>query len=72
MTTNPSSTPRRDFLRAAAAVNLLILKPELVRGTQRNSTVRLGLLGCGGRGSGVATGFIKDAGAHFERHRRSV
>jgi myo-inositol 2-dehydrogenase / D-chiro-inositol 1-dehydrogenase len=65
MTTNPSSTPRRDFLRAAAAVNLLILKPELVRGTQRNSTVRLGLLGCGGRGSGVAAGFIKDAGAHL-------
>lgn len=65
MTTNIASTPRRDFLRAAAAVNLLILKPELVRGTQRNSTVRLGLLGCGGRGSGVATGFIKEAGAHL-------
>jgi predicted dehydrogenase len=65
MTTNPSSTPRRNFLRAAAAANLLILKPELVFGTQRNSTVRLGLLGCGGRGSGVATGFIKDAGAHL-------
>jgi myo-inositol 2-dehydrogenase / D-chiro-inositol 1-dehydrogenase len=53
---------RRDFLKAAGA-GLLILRPELVRGTQANSAVRVGLLGCGGRGTEVATGMVKNAGA---------
>lgn len=54
---------RREFLTGAAGAGLLILKPELVRGTQANSAVRLGLLGCGGRGTDVATGMVKNAGA---------
>jgi myo-inositol 2-dehydrogenase/D-chiro-inositol 1-dehydrogenase len=56
---------RRQFLTGAAGAGLLILKPELVRGTQANSAVRVGLLGCGGRGTGVATGMVKDAGARL-------
>jgi predicted dehydrogenase len=50
---------RREFLgSAAAAAGLMIIKPELVRGTAANSAVRLGNLGCGGRGTAVGTGFI--------------
>jgi myo-inositol 2-dehydrogenase / D-chiro-inositol 1-dehydrogenase len=55
---------RRDFLKAAGA-GLMIVRPELVRGTQANSAVRLGLLGCGGRGTTVATGMIQNAGARL-------
>ena len=41
---------RREFLGAAAvAAGVTILKPRLVFGTQANSAVRLGLLGCGVR-----------------------
>ncbi len=56
---------RRDFLAGAAGAGLLILDPRLVRGTQANSAVRLGLLGCGGRGSDVASGMVKNAGARI-------
>ncbi len=49
---------RRQFLGATAAAGLMIIKPELVRGTAANSAVTLGLLGCGGRGTAVATGFV--------------
>jgi myo-inositol 2-dehydrogenase/D-chiro-inositol 1-dehydrogenase len=43
---------RRAFLGAAG---LLLLKPQTVRGFQANSAVRVGLLGCGGRGATDAT-----------------
>ncbi len=50
---------RREFLGCAAAVaSLMIIRPELVRGTAANSAVRLGILGCGGRGTAVGAGFI--------------
>jgi predicted dehydrogenase len=49
---------RREFLGLAAGASLMIVKPELVRGTAANSALRLGLLGCGGRGTVVATGFV--------------
>jgi myo-inositol 2-dehydrogenase/D-chiro-inositol 1-dehydrogenase len=56
---------RREFLGtgAAAAAGLMIIKPQLVRGTAANSQVRFGLLGCGGRGTEVGSGFVQDAGA---------
>src|SRR5512139_1521736 len=54
---------RRDCLRAAIAAPMLI-KPGLVRGTQRNSAVRLALYGCGGRGTGVAASFVENTSAH--------
>ena len=40
-----------------------MMKPQLVRGSAANSAVRLGLLGCGGRGTGVASSFISNTGA---------
>src|SRR5215472_11625751 len=54
---------RRSFIGAAAATTgLMFIKPELVRGTAANSAVRVGLLGCGGRGTEDATNLV-DAGA---------
>ncbi len=51
---------RREFLETAAAVSaaFTILKPTQIRGTAANSAVRLGILGCGGRGTAVGTGFV--------------
>jgi len=54
---------RREFLGAAAAASFMILKPQMVRGTAANSQVRFGILGCGGRGTAVGTGFVQNAGA---------
>src|SRR2546430_13604622 len=45
---------RRKFLGAAAmTAGMMLIKPELVRGTAANSAVRVGLLGCGGRGTEI-------------------
>src|SRR5271168_2940605 len=54
---------RRDFIQTATASGLLLLKPETVFGSQANSAVRLGLLGCGNRGTSVATSFSKSTTA---------
>src|SRR6266446_10213099 len=55
---------RRKFIGAAATMaGMLLLKPELVRGTDANSTVRVGLLGCGGRGTEDATNLVDTGGA---------
>ena len=53
MTDNPKPD-RRAFLAGATAA-FMIVKPQLVRGSQANSAVRVGLLGCGGRGTADAT-----------------
>jgi myo-inositol 2-dehydrogenase / D-chiro-inositol 1-dehydrogenase len=54
---------RRQFLGAAAGASVMILKPQLVRGAIANSAVRLGLLGCGGRGLNVTSSFLEHTGA---------
>jgi len=56
---------RREFIGAAAAASAsaMIIKPRLVWGTEANSAVRLGLLGCGGRGTGVTSSFLEHTGA---------
>ena len=55
---------RRKFLGAAAATTgLMFIKPSLVRGTAANSAVRVGLLGCGGRGTEDATNLVDTGGA---------
>lgn len=59
------SMDRREFLGAAAAANLMILEPGIVRGSERNSAVRLALIGAGGRGTGVAESFINNTSAHL-------
>jgi myo-inositol 2-dehydrogenase / D-chiro-inositol 1-dehydrogenase len=55
---------RRKFIGAAAATTgLMFIKPGLVRGTAANSAVRVGLLGCGGRGTEDATNLVDTGGA---------
>jgi len=55
---------RREFMAkaGAAAVSLTLVKPGLVRGSQATSKIRLGLVGCGGRGSWIAGLFQKHGG----------
>ncbi len=55
---------RRRFMTGAAgaALALAVVKPESVRGSQANSKINLGLLGCGGRGSWIAGLFVKHGG----------
>ncbi|HET8925643.1 MAG TPA: Gfo/Idh/MocA family oxidoreductase [Candidatus Acidoferrum sp.] len=55
---------RRKFLGAAAVTaGMMLIKPALVRGTAINSAIRVGLLGCGGRGTEDATNLIDTGGA---------
>src|SRR6266478_3425860 len=55
---------RRKFLGVAAATaGVMFIKPGLVRGSAANSAIRVGLLGCGGRGSEDATNLIDTGGA---------
>lgn len=57
---------RRDFARGVAGVSgLMILKPGTAFSYQANSTVQIGLLGCGLRGTAVATSFIKNSPARI-------
>lgn len=55
---------RRRFLKeaGATAVSLAILRPELVRGAQANSKIKLGVIGCGGRGAWIAGLFAAHGG----------
>jgi myo-inositol 2-dehydrogenase / D-chiro-inositol 1-dehydrogenase len=48
---------RRQFLQTGTACGLLLLKSRTAFSYQANSAVRLGLLGCGNRGTTVATSF---------------
>ncbi len=56
---------RRDFLKSAGACGLLIVSPETAFSYNANSAVRYGLLGCGNRGTGVATSFATNAGVRI-------
>jgi len=55
---------RRKFLGfAAAGAGVMFMKPELAFGTAANSTLRVGLLGCGGRGTEDASNLVDTGGA---------
>lgn len=56
---------RREIIAGTAASGLLLLKPRTVFGYQANSAVHLGLLGCGNRGTEVATSFAKNTSARI-------
>src|SRR5437016_12364474 len=47
----------------AATPGPMLIKPELVRGTGANSAVRVGLLGCGGRGTEDASNLVDTGNA---------
>ncbi len=56
---------RRELLKTGGAVasGLLLLKPGTAFGYAANSAIRLGLLGCGSRGSAVAASFSHNTNA---------
>ena len=55
---------RRKFLEiAACTAGAMLVKPALVRGTAANTAVRVGLLGCGGRGTEDASNLVDTGGA---------
>jgi myo-inositol 2-dehydrogenase/D-chiro-inositol 1-dehydrogenase len=61
---NSENIGRRNFLTAATgAAAFTILKPQVVRGMQANSAVRVGLLGCGGRGTTHLETILKNTDA---------
>lgn len=57
--------PRRTFMKSAAttSVGLLIVQPRIAFGSDANSTLQLGLIGCGNRGPWIAN--------FFEQHTNS-
>lgn len=57
---------RRAFLGGlGAAASLTILKPSLVWGSAQNEKIRLGLIGCGDRGTWIAHLFQEHGGYHI-------
>jgi myo-inositol 2-dehydrogenase / D-chiro-inositol 1-dehydrogenase len=55
---------RRKFVGlAATTAGLMFIKPELAFGSGANSALRVGLLGCGGRGTEDATNLVDTGGA---------
>src|ERR1035441_126552 len=66
MSDTPANSARRHFLKTGAATSgLMILKPGTVFGSQANSTVELGLIGCGGRGNWIGPFFPEYTGARI-------
>jgi myo-inositol 2-dehydrogenase/D-chiro-inositol 1-dehydrogenase len=59
---NHTALNRRLFLGAAG---LMIAKPRLVGAAEANSAIRIGLLGCGGRGTADATSMVENAGGRM-------
>jgi myo-inositol 2-dehydrogenase/D-chiro-inositol 1-dehydrogenase len=58
---------RREFLQAGSGIvsGMMLLNSRTVFGYEANSAVRHGLLGCGNRGTSVATSFAKNASARI-------
>jgi myo-inositol 2-dehydrogenase / D-chiro-inositol 1-dehydrogenase len=53
---------RRKFMTISAlTAGALIVKPQIIRGSQANSAIRIGLLGCGHRGTAVAQAFVNNS-----------
>lgn len=59
---NPLGIHRREFLAGATAASVMIVKPELVAGSQANSKIRMGIVGCGGRGTWITDLFMQNGG----------
>src|SRR5712664_4297460 len=64
MSRDAKDVDRRTFLgTTAAAAAAMFIKPALVHGTKANSAIRVGLLGCGGRGTEDASNLVDTGGA---------
>ncbi len=57
---------RRTFIKNAAAVSAFsILKPGIVFGSKANSAIRVGVIGCGNRGTAVITSMSKNTNSNI-------
>jgi len=57
---------RRTFLKATGAISAAtILKPSIVFGTKANSAIRMGIIGCGNRGTAVISSFLKNTNTNI-------
>src|SRR6478735_1480687 len=58
-TPNNQTTSRRDFLKTSAIIGSALAAPAILPGKlfadNNSDTLKIGLIGCGGRGSGAAT-----------------
>jgi len=64
MSRDADTLDRRTFVGVtAAAAAAMWVKPAVARGTNANSAVRVGLLGCGGRGTEDASNLVDTGGA---------
>ena len=63
--TKDTRVSRRDFVSTAAVATagVMFMKPSTAFGSQANSAIRLGVLGCGGRGLSVTNSFLKNSSA---------
>jgi predicted dehydrogenase len=63
MTNPPFRTTRRDFLKSSAAAGAVLSAPAVLTGNlfaaENTDTLRIGLIGCGGRGTGAAEQALK-------------
>lgn len=59
---NPNSSSRRQFITRAAAAGLLITNSRVAFGSQANTKIRLGVIGCGGRGTFTTEQFVAHGG----------
>ena len=57
----PNPPSRRSLLRAAAIPGFAYLKPATVFGAEANSSIEIGIIGCGGRGVYIGGFFLEDA-----------
>ncbi len=62
--TDPTGSHRRDFLKvsAAATAGLAFVPSVHAKG---NDTIKVGLIGCGGRGTGAAENICEAAGTTY-------
>lgn len=57
-----STLDRRTFIKGTAAISAItLLKPMTVFGTTANSTIQVGIIGLGGRGTGVISAMSENA-----------
>jgi predicted dehydrogenase len=54
MTPPPEDLSRREFVQSAATVTAALSFPNILRQSRQPTPIRVGLVGCGGRGTGAA------------------
>ncbi|EON77443.1 myo-inositol 2-dehydrogenase [Lunatimonas lonarensis] len=60
------STNRRSFIKGAAALSAItVLSPAAAFGTKANTAIRVGIIGCGNRGTSVITAMSKHTPIHI-------